>query len=145
LSDAFRVCTPLNPRVVETDRVFCALAVRAATTQRAVVTLAEAGDGDNAMALSRVLTENACLMQWLLGGPGRGRLETYIVFLSVLHTRTVDLPDKYFSRPSPRISAAAAVARGPVPTKGAQASRTCCEQRATSSIATPGSQHVKSD
>src|SRR4051794_15329276 len=55
---------PGNPRMVETDRVFCALAIKAATTKRAVVSLADADDGDNAIALSRVLTENACLMQW---------------------------------------------------------------------------------
>jgi hypothetical protein len=81
---------------VDTDRVYCALAVKAATTKRSIFTLCEAGDGDNASALARVLMENAYLMRWMLGGIGRDRLETYVLFMSVLHERTIRVVDKHF-------------------------------------------------
>jgi hypothetical protein len=73
---------------VDTDRVFCALALRAAATKDSILTLCEAGHGDSAIALTRVLLENATLMEWQRIGPGRERLETYILFTSVLRERT---------------------------------------------------------
>jgi hypothetical protein len=69
----------------------CALAIKAATTKRAVFTVCELGDGDNAMALTRVLLENACLLEWLIRGRGRQRLEAYVMFTSVQHERVAAL------------------------------------------------------
>jgi hypothetical protein len=43
------------------DPLVCALAIKASTTKRAIVAVCELGDGDNALALARVLLENACL------------------------------------------------------------------------------------
>jgi hypothetical protein len=63
------------------------LAIKAATSKRAVLAICELGDGDNAMALARVLLENACLLEWLLRGEGRRRLESYVLFTSVQHER----------------------------------------------------------
>ena len=83
--------------VVDLDRVFCALAIKAATTKRAVLTLCEDGDGDSAYTLSRVVLENGVLMKWLLGGDGRDRLETYVLFSSVLHERTISLIVEHFT------------------------------------------------
>jgi hypothetical protein len=84
----------------DTDRVFCALAIKAATTKRSVLTLCEAGDGDNASALARVVLENGFLMLWLLGGPGRDRLETYVLFMSVVHEQTISFLEKYAHDPA---------------------------------------------
>jgi hypothetical protein len=39
------------------------------------------------MALARVLLANACLLEWLLRGEGRRRLEPYVLFRSVPHER----------------------------------------------------------
>jgi hypothetical protein len=76
--------------IVDTDRVFYALAIRAAATKESIVLLCEAGHGESAIALSRVLVENAVLMAWQRLGPGRERLETYILFASALHERVVE-------------------------------------------------------
>jgi uncharacterized protein DUF5677 len=78
----FRGMTPADSRLprppgktpgLRLDPMVCALAIKAATTKRAVFTLCELGDGDNAMALTRVLLENACLLEWLIRGQGRQR------------------------------------------------------------------------
>jgi hypothetical protein len=82
--------------VVDLDRVYCALAIKAATTKRAVLSLCESGDGDSAYTLSRVILENAVLMRWMLDGTGRDRLETYVLFMSVLHEKLVALVNEYF-------------------------------------------------
>src|SRR5688572_20073953 len=61
-----RIPTPPGRRaVVDTDRVLCALAMKAAATKRAIVALCEAGHGENAFALTRVILENGLLMAWL--------------------------------------------------------------------------------
>lgn len=60
---------------VRLDPVVSALAIKAATTKRAILAVCELGDGDNALALARVLLENACLLEWLIRGDGRRRLE----------------------------------------------------------------------
>jgi hypothetical protein len=78
-----------GPRGVDTDRVFCALAIRAAATKDSVALLCEAGHGESAMALARVLLENAMLMAWQRLGRGRERLETYVLFVSALRERNV--------------------------------------------------------
>ena len=51
------------------DRAVCALVNKACNTHAAVRVLTDAGHGDDAMALGRVLLENAALLQWLLIDP----------------------------------------------------------------------------
>jgi hypothetical protein len=68
---------------VTLDPIVCALAIKAATTKRAIFAVCEVADGDNALVLARVLLENACLLEWLIRGPGRRRLEAYAMFTSV--------------------------------------------------------------
>lgn len=80
------------------DLLVCGLAVKAATTKRAVLLLCESGDGDNALALARVLLENACLLEWLIRGEGRRRLEAYALFLSVAHERIVETIKRHADR-----------------------------------------------
>jgi hypothetical protein len=85
------------PSATDNDHVFCALAIRAATTKRALFRLATDGDGDTAMVLARVILENAVLMAWMLKGQGRVRLETYILFGAVLSERLVEIVEKYYA------------------------------------------------
>lgn len=80
------------------DPVVCALAIKAATTKRAVLALCELGDGDNAMALTRVLLENACLLEWLIRGDGRRRLEAYVMFTSVQYERVAETINRHKHR-----------------------------------------------
>lgn len=95
---------PAIPRVpgksggVMIDPIVCALAIKAATTKRAVVTLCEQGDGDNALVLTRVLLENACLLEWLIRGPRPRRLEAYAMFMSVVHEHIVALVERFRDR-----------------------------------------------
>ncbi len=86
-----------GPWGVDTDRVFCALAIRAAATKESIVLLCEAGHGEGAVALARVLLENAVLMAWQRLDPGRERLETYILFTSALHERGVETLEHFRS------------------------------------------------
>src|SRR4051812_27916977 len=60
------------------DRAVCALANKACNTHAAVRTLTDAGHGDDAMALGRVLMENSVLLQWLLLDPIY-RLDLYCI------------------------------------------------------------------
>lgn len=83
---------------VMVDPIVCALAIKAATTKRPVVALCELGDGDNAFALMRVLLENARLLEWLIRGEGHRRLETYVIFTSVVHQRIVALAERFRDR-----------------------------------------------
>ncbi len=97
----FRALSPTDPglphppgepsRLVHLDPVVCGLSIKAATTKRAIVALCELGDGDNAIALARVMLENSCLLEWLIRGKGRRRLEAYVMFLSVIHERMVEI------------------------------------------------------
>lgn len=84
------------PTLLEHDRVFCALAIRAATTKRAVFTLCDGGDGDSAMVLARTVMETAVLMAWMMGGDGLVRLETYALFGAALHQRLFEVIEKYY-------------------------------------------------
>src|SRR5206468_548166 len=83
---------------VRLDPVVCALAIKAATTKRAIWAVCELGDGDNALALARVLLENACLLEWLIRGEGRRRLEAYVMFTSVVHERVVQMINRHRGR-----------------------------------------------
>ena len=103
----FRAITPVDRSFplppgrtpgVRLDPTVCALAIKAATTKRAVLALCELGDGDNALALTRVLLENACLLEWLIRGGGRRRLEAYLMFMSVEHERIAATIDRHKAR-----------------------------------------------
>lgn len=89
---------PGIPGSARLDPLVCALSIKAATTKRAVLKLCEAGDGDNGLALTRVLLENACLLEWLIRGEGQRRLETYAMFTSVVHERIVDTVQRHRQR-----------------------------------------------
>jgi hypothetical protein len=43
-----------------------------------------------------VILENGVLMRWMLDGAGRDRLETYVLFMSVLHEKTISLIAEHF-------------------------------------------------
>lgn len=76
-----RITEPITPRISielspaagvigsNRDRAVCALVNKACNTHAAVRLLTDAGHGDDAMALSRVLLENVALLQWLLLDP----------------------------------------------------------------------------
>lgn len=89
------VSTRLRPAgfrpAVDCDRVLCALAVKAATTKDSIALLCESGHGASALGLMRVLLENAMLMAWQRLGPGRERLETYVLFTSAQQERGADV------------------------------------------------------
>jgi hypothetical protein len=89
---------PGQIRAVRIDPIVCAIAIKAATTKRAVLTLCDLGDGENALILARVLLENAALLEWLIRGEGRRRLEAYVMFTSVAHERIVELVNRYRRR-----------------------------------------------
>jgi hypothetical protein len=55
--------------LVNRDRAVCALVNKACNTHTAIRVLTDAGHGDDAMALGRVLIENVGLLQWLLLDP----------------------------------------------------------------------------
>lgn len=95
VSPRFPVPPGFNSKV-EADRVFCALAIKGATTKQSILTLCEEGDGDNALVLSRVLIELGVLMNWLLGGAGRDRLHTDMLFSSVIHERIIEIVNMFF-------------------------------------------------
>ena len=105
LTQAIRPCIPPNlpqppgnTRGVRLDPMVCALGIKAATTKQAIVALCELGDGANALALTRVLLENACLLEWLIRGEGRRRLESYVMFMSVQHERIAETIDRHRAR-----------------------------------------------
>jgi hypothetical protein len=89
---------PGKTPAVRLDPVVCSLAIKAATTKRAVFALSELSDGDNALALTRVLLENACLLEWLIRDEGRRRLEAYVMFMSVQHERHAAMIDRHRNR-----------------------------------------------
>jgi len=103
----FRAMRPVDPslpkppgqtRAVWIDPIVCAIAIKAATTKRAVLTLCNVGDGENALILARVLLENAVLLEWLIRGKGRRRLEAYVLFTSVAQERIVEIVERYPQR-----------------------------------------------
>jgi hypothetical protein len=89
---------PGKPAGARLDPIVCALAVKAATAKRAILGVCELRDGDNALVLARVLLENACLLEWLIRGDGRLRLEAYSMFMSVQHERYVDVIGRHRQR-----------------------------------------------
>ena len=90
--------TPDRAPFVDTDRIVCALAIKAATTKRAVLKLCASGEGAAALALTRGLIENAVLLEWLIRGEKRQRLETYQLFLSVLREKGIEKIEHFYRR-----------------------------------------------
>lgn len=102
-----RVTEPITPRIrheidpsagvigANRDRVVCALVNKGCNTHAAVRVLTDAGHGDDAMALSRVLLENAALLQWLLIDPVY-RLELYAISDALYRRRWRELVQEHF-------------------------------------------------
>ena len=87
------------------DRAVCALVNKACNTHAAVRVLTDAGHGDDAMALGRVLLENAALLQWLLIDPIY-RLDLYCISDALYRRRWRELIVQHFQS-KPEIVAAA--------------------------------------
>lgn len=77
------------------DVAVCALVNKACNTHAAVKVLADAGRGDDAMALSRVLLENEALLRWLLLDPVY-RLDLYCLSDALFVRRWAQLVEQYF-------------------------------------------------
>ena len=95
---SFRMPVGAPREEVEADPIVCALGVKAATTKRAIVTLSQADDGDNALALTRVLVENAFLIEWLIRDEYRLRLEAYVMFRRVMHEKYAAMVNRFKER-----------------------------------------------
>ena len=87
------------------DRAVCGLVNKAANTHAAVRLLTDAGHGDDAMALGRVLFENATLLRWLLIDPVY-RLDLYCISADLYRRRWTELALKHYQH-DPKIVAAA--------------------------------------
>jgi hypothetical protein len=87
-----------RPRAIRADPWVCALAIKAATTKRAIAILCDAGDGDNAIVLARVLMENACLLEWLMRGEYRERIDAYILWNDVVLERRIATVQRFADR-----------------------------------------------
>jgi hypothetical protein len=59
------------------DQIVNALVNKAASTKDAILVLCDAGFGDDALALSRVLAENAIIGAWLMAGNWPVKVDTY--------------------------------------------------------------------
>lgn len=102
-----RMTEPITPRIrneidasagvigANRDRVVCALVNKGCNTHVAVRILTDGGHGDDAMALSRVLMENAALLQWLLIDPVY-RLELYAISDALYRRRWRELAQEHF-------------------------------------------------
>ena len=87
------------------DRAVCGLVNKAANTHAAVRLLTDAGHGDDAMALGRVLFENAMLLRWLLIDPVY-RLDLYCISADLYRRRWSELALKHYQH-DPQIVASA--------------------------------------
>lgn len=77
------------------DRAVCALVNKACNTHAAVRLLTDAGHGDDAMALARVLLENSVILRWLLLDPIY-RLDLYCISDTLFVRRWRELIEKHF-------------------------------------------------
>ena len=91
------------------DRAVCGLVNKAVNTHAAVRHLTDAGHGDDAMALGRVLFENAMLLRWLLIDPVY-RLDLYCISNDLYRRTWSELALKYYQH-DPRIVASAKEAK----------------------------------
>ncbi len=77
------------------DRAVCALVNKACNTHAAVRILTDAGHGDDAMALGRVLLENTIILKWLLIDQIY-RLDLYCVSDALFRRRWCELIQEHF-------------------------------------------------
>jgi hypothetical protein len=77
------------------DRAVCALVNKACNTHAAIRLLTDAGHGDDAMALGRVMLENTILLKWLLIDPIY-RLDLYCVSDALFRRRWCELVIEHF-------------------------------------------------
>jgi hypothetical protein len=78
------------------DRAVCALVNKACNSHAAIRLLTDAGHGDDAMALGRVLLENTIILKWLLIDPVY-RLDLYCISDALFRRRWCDLVIEHFS------------------------------------------------
>ncbi len=77
------------------DRAVCALVNKACNTHAAVRILTDAGHGDDAMALGRVLLENTVILKWLLID-AIYRLDLYCISDALYRRRWCQLVQEHF-------------------------------------------------
>ena len=77
------------------DRAVCALVNKAVNTHAAIRLLTDAGRGDDAMALGRVMLENTVLLKWLLIDPIY-RLDLYCISDALFRRRWCELVIEHF-------------------------------------------------
>jgi hypothetical protein len=77
------------------DLAVCALVNKACNTHSAIRLLTDNGHGDDAMALGRVLLENAVLLEWLLIDPVY-RLDLYCISDALYRRRWLELMLEHF-------------------------------------------------
>jgi hypothetical protein len=87
------------------DRIVCALVNKACNTHAAIRLLTDAGHGDDAMALGRVLLENATLLRWLLIDQVY-RLDLYSISDALFRRRWAELVKKHYKHRPPMVKAA---------------------------------------
>ncbi len=97
---------PSAPRIgANRDRAVCALVNKACNTHAAIRVLTDAGHGDDAMALGRVLLENTMLLKWLLLDPIY-RLDLYCISDVLFRRRWCELVIQHFQE-NPNLVASA--------------------------------------
>lgn len=90
------------------DKAVCALANKGCNTHASVRTLTDAGNGDDAMVLARVLLETAVIFRWMMIDQPY-RLDLYCLSSALFKRRWTQLAVQHFSH-EPRVVADANVA-----------------------------------
>lgn len=97
---------PTAPRIGSNrDRAVCALVNKACNTHAAIRLLTDAGHGDDAMALGRVLLENTALLKWLLIDAVY-RLDLYCMSDALFRRRWCELVIEHFQETPALVTAA---------------------------------------
>lgn len=89
------------------DNAVCALVNKACNTHAAIRLLTDAGHGDDAMALGRVMLENTIILKWLLIDPIY-RLDLYCISDALFRRRWCELVIEHFSENSEVVAQAKA-------------------------------------
>ena len=90
------------------DKAVCALANKSCNAHASVRTLTDAGNGDDAMVLTRVLLETAVIFRWMMIDQPY-RLDLYCLSSALFRRRWTQLAVQHFSH-EPRVVAEAAAA-----------------------------------
>ncbi len=93
LSAALRGYRP-SQEVVAADEAVCALVIKAAGTHASIKLLTDSGQGDDGLALCRVLLENTILLEWLLKDPLR--LDLYCLSPALFKRRWADVIEAHY-------------------------------------------------